>query len=123
MKILVIDDDDLVREYLVEVLQRAGYEVSSAADGKAGVDACRGTNTDLVITDIIMPEKDGIETIMDLRRENPGLKVMAISGGGRTRPESYLESARLLGADLTMAKPFSNQDFLAAVAALLKSPT
>jgi len=119
MKILIIDDDDLVREYLVEVLRRAGYEVDSAPDGKAGVEACRGSNTDLVVTDIIMPEKDGIETIMDLRRENPGLKVMAISGGGRSEPESYLASARLLGADFTMSKPFFNQDFLSAVATLL----
>ncbi len=118
-RILIIEDDDLVRDYLVDVLRRAGYEVEAAADGQAGVEMFRTRTMDLVITDIIMPEKDGIETIMDLRRDNAHLKVMAISGGGRTEPENYLNSARLLGADLTMKKPFSNKELLAAVAELL----
>ncbi len=118
-RILIIEDDDLVRDYLAEVLQRADYQVHTAADGQAGVDLCRTQPMDLVITDILMPEKDGIETILDLRRDNPGLKVMAISGGGRSGPDSYLNSARLLGADLTMKKPFSNQELLSAVAELL----
>ncbi len=118
-RILIIEDDDLVRDYLVDVLRRAGYEVEAAADGRAGVELFRARAMDLVITDIIMPEKDGIETIMDLRRDNARLKVMAISGGGRTEPENYLNSARLLGADVTMKKPFSNKELLAAVSELL----
>ncbi len=119
-RILIIEDDQLVRDYLVDVLRRAGYQVESAADGMAGVEICRQQTMDLVITDIIMPEKDGIETIMDLRRENAGLKVIAISGGGRSEPENYLHSARLLGADVAMKKPFTNKELLGAVADLLK---
>jgi YesN/AraC family two-component response regulator len=69
----------------------------------------------MVITDIIMPEKDGIEAIMDLKRERPDLKLIAISGGGRADPENYLHSAQLLGANRTLRKPFTNEAILAAV--------
>ncbi len=117
--ILIIEDDQEVREYLESVLTRAGYGVASAANGEEGLLRFREASYDLVITDIIMPEKDGIETILDLRRENSGLKLIAISGGGRSEPENYLHSARLLGADLTMKKPFTNQEMLDAVASLL----
>ena len=118
-RILIIEDDNEVRDYLENVLSRAGYEVRSAANGQEGVEFFAQQATDLVITDIIMPEKDGIETIMDLRRGNPQLKVIAISGGGRSEPENYLHSAKLLGADVTMKKPFTNQEMLEAVATLL----
>lgn len=120
MKILVIEDDELVRQYLVELLERQGYDVVAACDGQEGVEACRDSGTHLVITDIIMPEKDGIEAILELRRDNPGIKVIAISGGGRGQPEDYLNSARLLGADLALAKPFTNQDLLSAIRTLMK---
>jgi DNA-binding response OmpR family regulator len=118
-RILIIEDDNEVREYLESVISRAGYEVISAENGKEGVELFATQPADLVVTDIIMPEKDGIETIMDLRRANPGLKVIAISGGGRSEPENYLHSARLLGANRTMKKPFTNQEMLAAIAELL----
>jgi len=118
-RILIIEDDNEVREYLESVLSRAGYEVVSSSNGKSGVAAFTDEPADLVITDIIMPEKDGIETIMDLRRINPLLKVIAISGGGRAEPENYLHSARLLGASKTMKKPFTNQEMLEAIADLL----
>nr|MEE4269513.1 response regulator [Candidatus Krumholzibacteria bacterium] len=118
-RILIIEDDNEVREYLESVISRAGYEVISAENGKEGVELFATQPADLVVTDIIMPEKDGIETIMDLRRANPGLKVIAISGGGRSEPENYLHSARLLGANRTMKKPFTNQEMLAAIADLL----
>ncbi|MBM4132114.1 response regulator, partial [bacterium] len=85
-----------------------------------GVAAFLAQPYDLVITDIIMPEKDGIEAIMDLRRGRPGLRLIAISGGGRAEPESYLHSAQLLGADRTLRKPFSNEAIVAAVAELLR---
>lgn len=113
--ILVIDDDQEVREFLVTVLQRAGHEVASAPNGRDGVSMFRSNPVQVVITDIIMPEKDGIETILDLRREHPDLKVIAISGGGRTTPENYLHSARLLGADRAIRKPFKNEEILQAV--------
>ncbi|MEZ4387388.1 MAG: response regulator [Candidatus Krumholzibacteriia bacterium] len=116
--ILVIDDDQEVREFLVTVLERAGHEVSAASNGRDGVAMFREKPVQVVITDIIMPEKDGIETILDLRRAHPDLKVIAISGGGRTTPENYLHSARLLGADRAMRKPFKNEEILRAVAEL-----
>jgi len=113
--ILVIDDDQEVRDFLVAVLERAGHEVSTAGNGRDGVALFREQPVQVVITDIIMPEKDGIETILDLRREHPDLKVIAISGGGRTTPENYLHSARLLGADRAMRKPFKNEEILRAI--------
>jgi len=118
-RILIIEDDTEVRDYLERILSRAGYEVASAANGKEGVDLFNATPADLVITDIIMPEKDGIETIMDLRRRNPDLKLVAISGGGRGEPENYLHSAKLLGAKLTMKKPFTSEEMLDAVRGLI----
>ncbi len=118
-RILIIEDDNEVREYLESVLSRAGYQVISAGNGKEGVALFRKDPADLVITDIIMPEKDGIETIMDLRRANSNLKVIAISGGGRAEPENYLHSARLLGANRTMKKPFTNQEMIDAIRELL----
>jgi CheY-like chemotaxis protein len=113
--ILVIDDDQEVRDFLVAVLERAGHEVTTAGNGRDGVAMFREHAVQVVITDIIMPEKDGIETILDLRREHPDLKVIAISGGGRTTPENYLHSARLLGADRAMRKPFKNEEILRAI--------
>ena len=80
--VLVIEDDQEVREFLVAVLSRAGHTVSDACNGRDGVTMFRENPVQVVITDIIMPEKDGIETILDLRREHPQLKVIAISGGG-----------------------------------------
>ncbi len=118
-KILVIEDDNEVRDYLESVLSRAGYIVRTAGNGKEGVELFRQFPTDLVITDIIMPEKDGIETILDLKRSNENLKVIAISGGGRGEPENYLHSASLLGANRTMKKPFTNEEVLSAVEELL----
>jgi CheY-like chemotaxis protein len=121
--ILVIEDDREVREYLVEVLSRAGHAVSAASNGRDGVAMFRDCPAQVVITDIIMPEKDGIETILDLRRDHPALKVIAISGGGRSTPENYLHSARLLGADRALRKPFSNEEILTAVAELAGEST
>ncbi len=118
-RILIIEDDTEVRAYLDSLLDRAGYTTVTAANGKEGVAIFQEGAVDLVITDIIMPEKDGIETIMDMKRSNRDLKIIAISGGGRAEPENYLHSARLLGADRTIKKPFSNDDILTAVKELL----
>ena len=118
-RILVIEDDNEVRDYLESVLTRDGYEVEGASNGKDGVASFQRNPVDLVITDIIMPEKDGIETIMDLKRSNKDLKVIAISGGGRAEPENYLHSAKLIGANLTLRKPFTNEEMLRAVRELL----
>jgi DNA-binding response OmpR family regulator len=109
-RILVIDDDRDVREMLRRILEHDGHEVIEASNGEAGVRLYRERPADVVITDIIMPEKEGIETIRDLRRENPQIKIIAISGGGRIGPSDYLNAARMLGAKKTFSKPFSRQE-------------
>jgi len=119
--ILVIDDDELVREMLQELLRRAGYEVSACADGLSGVEFMKEDPAKLVITDIIMPEQEGVETIQILTRDFPDTKIIAISGGGQNKPENYLPLAEKFGASKTFAKPFVNQDLLDAVAELLGS--
>lgn len=118
-RVLIIEDDEEVRDLLENLLSREGYDVGTAANGKLGVEAFLDRPFDLVITDIIMPEKDGIEALMDLRRGRPELKLIAISGGGRAEPESYLHSAQLLGANRTLRKPFANEAILAAVKELI----
>lgn len=120
-KILVVDDDDQVRLMMRQVLERDGYTVATAADGKEAIKLFKIEAFDLVITDIIMPEKEGIETITELRRDYPELKIIAISGGGRHRPEGYLELAKGLGATMTMVKPFERSEILAAVKNVLKA--
>lgn len=118
MKILVIDDDHLVPYTLSKILSRNGYEVVTAADGKRGMVLLRNEHLDLVITDIIMPEQEGIDTIIKLRCERPGIKIIAISGGGLIRNIDFLEMARSLGADDVIAKPFEVDDLLSRLARL-----
>lgn len=118
-RILIIEDDGEIRDLLERLLTREGHTVATAINGKQGVVAFRANPFDMVITDIIMPEKDGIEAIMDLKRERPDLKLIAISGGGRADPENYLHSAQLLGATRTLRKPFTNDAILATVKELL----
>src|SRR5437762_7182307 len=97
-RILVIDDDAQVRGAVRRVLERAGHTVVDVADGEAGIRAHRERPTDLIITDIFMPEQDGIETIQQLRREFPRVKIIAISGGDRTRTVDLRKDAELFGA-------------------------
>ncbi len=122
-RILVIDDDAQVRQMLKQTLERAGYEVVDAADGAKGIKFYRDEPTDLVITDIIMPEKEGIETIMELKRDFPDVKIIAVSGGGRVDPGHYLEIACRLGADRTFTKPFDRVELLEAIQQLLDDVT
>lgn len=117
--ILVIDDEPLVRELLKAMLEGAGHEVTVAADGDAGMAAYRRRPADLVITDLIMPGKEGIETIRELVQGVPGIKIIAISGGGRLDPHGYLGLARKLGAARSLAKPFERRELLDTVAELL----
>ena len=118
--ILIIDDDEQIRTALRMLLEQSGYEVISAPDGKKGLKLYHDKPTDLIITDLIMPEKEGIETIMELRREFPDVKIIAISGGGSNDPEVLLHVAKTLGAERTIAKPFNNEDLLKAIRDLLK---
>lgn len=119
-RILVIDDEQQPRHLLRTVLERAGYEVVEARDGNEGLERFRESPTDLIITDLLMPEKEGLETIMDVRREFPTVKIIAISGGGCSGNLNFLEIAERLGAQRTLAKPFGLQEMLHAVHALLQ---
>ena len=114
-RILIIDDDDQIRSMLKQMLAREGYEVLSASNGKEGIRLYREKQTDLVITDIIMPEKNGLETIMALRKDFPEVKVIAMSGGGRIGLKSYLQVAKRLGAVHTLTKPFEREEMLNVV--------
>ena len=113
--VLIVDDDELVRFTLREMLEAMGHEVSEAASGDACLEMQKATPFDVVVTDIIMPGREGIETVIELKRNYPDLRVIAISGGGRTHNMSYLEFASRLGADATLAKPFTSDELRAAV--------
>jgi CheY-like chemotaxis protein len=118
--ILVIDDDELVRETLDIVLQDAGHTVILAQNGRLGLKQLDDQAVDLVITDLFMPEMEGFETMNLVRRHQPDLKVIAISGGGRGSDQGlYLEEAEMLGADASLAKPFKNSELIALVERLL----
>jgi CheY-like chemotaxis protein len=119
-RILVIDDSQDTRELMQLLLEHAGYTVEVAPDGAAGLRAQLARPADLVITDIFMPKQDGLETIAELRRRHPDLKVIAISGGGEVvKNPGYLLTARELGAHAVLAKPFDVQALLSAVRELL----
>jgi DNA-binding response OmpR family regulator len=119
-RILVIEDDEPIRVMLRQLLEGEGYTVTTAANGKVAFETIRREDFHLVITDILMPEKEGIETIFELRRDFPELKVIAISGGGRFEPQTYLELAGKIGADRTISKPFSPSLMLSVIGELLK---
>jgi len=118
-RILIIDDDLQIREMMEQMLQKEGYETISASDGQIAMKICWKNPADIVITDIIMPEKEGIETIVELKREFPGIKIIAMSGGGRIGPEHYLKMAKGLGASRTFTKPVKREDILKAIKELL----
>jgi CheY-like chemotaxis protein len=119
MKVLVIDDDDRMRRLIGKILRLGGHQVVAAADGVAGMQAFRDERPDVVLTDIIMPEQEGLGTIMMLLRENPKVKVIAVSGGGRVGNVDILEAARTLGAHDVIAKPFKPRDLLSRVQQLV----
>ena len=118
-RILVIDDDVQVRQMLRQMLEREGYEVVDAPDGKEGIRLYRDEPADLIITDIIMPEKEGIGTIFELRREFPGVKIIAVSGGGRfVHKNDCLDLCRAKGIP-AFSKPFDRKELLEAIQKLL----
>lgn len=118
-RILLIEDDEPLRDTLRKTFLRAGYEVDEAPNGKAALQAFRRRGSDIVITDIVMPDKEGLETISELRRLAPNVKIIAISGAGIGRADDYLGMARHLGASRILAKPFSGDEILAIVAEVL----
>ena len=119
-RILIIDDDDQFRSMLRKMLEKAGYnDIEEATNGSIGMKLFREDPFDVVITDIIMPDKEGIETIIELTDDYPQIKIIAMSGGGRIGPQDYLETAKRLGASRTMAKPFNYSELIDTVHELL----
>ncbi len=114
-QILVIDDDEIMRDVVVQMLTEAGYSVQSAEDGRKGLRIFYDGAFDLVVTDLIMPEKEGLEVIQELRAHSHSIPIIAISGGGRMSPDGYLKMAQAFGVDYTFTKPFMIESFLAAV--------
>ena len=117
--LLVIEDDQLVRSVIRRMLEAKGHEVVEAEDGRRGILLYRKKPTDLVITDIVMPTKEGLETIREIRRDFPDVKIIAISGGGRISPNDYLDLAKKFGALRTFVKPFEWEDLISAVSEVL----
>jgi CheY-like chemotaxis protein len=117
--ILIIDDEVEARVTLREILESAGYEVVEASDGLEGIRLYREKPAELIVTDIIMPYKEGLETIRELTAEFPKAKIIAISRGGRLEPEPYLKMAERLGANRIFTKPIEREKLLEAVRELL----
>ena len=118
-KILLVDDDRLVRDSLTFALQDARHQVVPAVNGDDGLAALERETFDLVILDILMPEREGIETIREIRKSWATLPVLAISGGDKTGWSDFLRMATTLGANDTLAKPFTATELVARVERLL----
>lgn len=118
--VLIIDDDSSIRRVLRGALERAGHRVEEAHNGADGMQRYRAAPADIVITDLFMPDQDGIETIQELRAEYPDALILAISGGAIGSATGTLTDAMLFGANASLAKPFTMQQLTSAVAALLE---
>lgn len=119
-KILIVDDEASIRMMLTHMLEKDGHEVIVAEDGLQGIDLYRETLPDLVISDLVMPNKNGIDMILELKKEYPELRMVAISGGGGiTGAFDYLPTAKLVGADTILKKPFGIQDLRDALQSVL----
>ena len=119
--ILLVEDEEQLRSMLKIVLESAGHTVQEAGDGKEALESYIRNPADLMVTDIVMPNKEGIETILEFRRNHPGLRIIAMSGGGRNSAQDYLKLAKSFGADYVLSKPFSNQAILDVVKTVLAS--
>jgi len=117
--ILVVDDNLAFLEIQTEYLRRAGHDVTPATNGIEAMNRIESHAFDLVITDLIMPDKEGVQVIMEIRKKYPGVKIIAMSGGGRVNAEDYLAIARRLGATRTLSKPFTGEELLSAVSSVV----
>jgi CheY-like chemotaxis protein len=119
--ILIVEDDKELREMLKMSLLRRNFTVLEAENGKEAIIHFKALLTDLVVTDLIMPEEDGLKVVIKLRELKPSIKIIAISGGGKVGPGSYLNLAKALGADAVYSKPFSINDLIAKIEQLLEN--
>ncbi len=117
--ILIIDDEQPIRLMLRKMLESEGYVITEASNGAEGIKRYHENPADLIITDLIMPEKEGTETIIELKKENPAVKIIAMSGGGKNKPDGYLHTAKLLGAKQTLEKPLRKNELLEAIRQLI----
>ena len=130
-RVLIIDDEEDIRDALHDVLSRAGFEVDVSSTGDEGIDKLRSKPADVIVTDIIMPGKDGVATIREIRKEFPDAKIIAMSGGGNfganayepnaIKTTAYLAAAGEAGADVILSKPFDREAFMEAIRALTTS--
>lgn len=120
--ILVVDDEPGIRELLALMLEGAGHTVVAAEDGMQAPKLLEAHKIDVVITDLLMPERDGLEFITEVRKQHPEVKIIAMSGGGRIARDSYLRIAKNFGAHLLLEKPFNQSSVLAAVESVLTMP-
>ena len=118
--ILIVDDEEQMRLALRRMLEREGYSVREAENGNKAIRLHREKQADLIITDIIMPDKEGLGTIVEIKSEFPHTKIFAMSGGGKNSPDQYLRMANGLGVDRVFVKPFNREDILSAVAEVLE---
>lgn len=118
-RILLVDDEPLLRETLKIALQAAGHVVSVAQNGTAALALLADQSFDVIVTDVLMPETDGLEMIMRVRKESGNVRILAMSGGGRTRNMDMLDFARSFGADAVLAKPFLPKQLISAVADIM----
>ena len=119
--ILIVEDDKELREMLRMSLIRRGFTVLEAENGKEAITHFKPLLTDVVVTDLIMPEEDGLKVVIKLRELKPSIKIIAISGGGKVGPGSYLNLAKALGADAIYSKPFSINDLTLKIEQLLEN--
>jgi DNA-binding NtrC family response regulator len=119
---LIIDDDSEVRSLLTRALTQAGYEVVAVANGDEGTRACRQQSFDMVVVDMVMPEKDGLETMMEIRRGSPKARIIAMSGAPRAPIMDPLSLAMKLGAVAILTKPFTPDEFIGSVVQHLSQP-
>jgi DNA-binding response OmpR family regulator len=117
--ILLVEDEDGLRSSIAKCLSGEGYQVLQAGDGKKAVAALRASLPDLIITDLIMPDQDGLELLSYIRKRSLSIPVIAMSGGGRLGPSDYLRVAQLMGAVRTLEKPFDADELLAVVQGVL----
>jgi DNA-binding response OmpR family regulator len=118
-RILVIEDDNVLRETIIEILSNENYKVSGAQNGEEGINIQNIEKFDLIITDILMPNKDGLEVIMNVRKNFPQTKIIAISGGGRVLAKDYLSIAEKFGSNEIIEKPFDISELLNKVSKLI----
>lgn len=113
--ILIIDDERQIRKMLRQMIEKKGYHVLEASDGSQGIHCVKNNHIDLIITDIFMPEKEGIETIIELKRDYPDITIFAMSGGGSVGPETFLKITNQLGVVETFTKPIDRESLLKAI--------